>query len=85
YGLGAIHAASAWQAGATGSGVTVAVIDSGVDHTQADLAVNVSPQSTDVFSSRNAPDGQDNHGTLVAGIIASAFNGFGTVGVAYNA
>lgn len=85
YGLSAIHAESAWQAGATGSGVTVAVIDSGVDHTQADLAVNVSPQSTDVFTSRNAPDGQDNHGTLVAGIIASAFNGFGTVGVAYNA
>jgi Subtilase family len=85
YGLAAIHAEAAWQAGATGSGVTVAVIDSGVDHTQADLAVNVSPQSTDVFTSRNAPDGQDNHGTLVAGIIASAFNGFGTVGVAYNA
>ena len=84
YGVGAIHAA-AWQAGATGSGITVAVIDSGVDHTQADLAVNVSPQSTDVFTSRNAPDGQDNHGTLVAGIIAAAFNGFGTVGVAYNA
>lgn len=85
YGLGAIHADAAYQQGATGAGITVAVVDSGVNHTQADLATNVSALSTDVYASRNAPDGEDNHGTLVAGVIAAAYNGFGTVGVAYKA
>jgi hypothetical protein len=84
YGLTNIHASAAYNAGATGAGVTVAVVDSGVNHTQADIAVNVSPSSTDIYTSRNVPDGEDNHGTLVAGVIGAAFNGFGTIGVAYN-
>lgn len=63
----------------------MAVLDSGVDHTQVDLAANVSPLSTDVVGTRNGPDGEDKHGTYVAGVIASSFNGLGTIGVAYNA
>jgi hypothetical protein len=83
YGLTNIHASAAYDAGATGAGITVAVVDSGVNHTQADIAANVSPLTTDIYTSRNAPDGEDNHGTLVAGIIGAGFNGFGTIGVAY--
>ena len=58
-------------------------MDSGVNHSQADIAANVSPSSTDIYASRNVPDGEDNHGTLVAGVIGAGFNGFGTIGVAY--
>jgi len=59
------------------------VVDTGVDPNQADLLGAVSSQSTDVYASRNAPAGEDTHGTYIAGIIASRFNGMGTIGVAY--
>ncbi len=32
---------------------------------------------------RNQPTGDDSHGTYVSGVIAAGFNGFGTIGVAY--
>ncbi|MFN3930113.1 MAG: S8 family peptidase [Brevundimonas sp.] len=73
----------AWEAGATGAGVRVAVIDSGIDFSQADLQGRISAASTDVIAGRNAPQGGDDHGTRVSGVIASNFNGFGTIGVAY--
>ncbi|MCA0366537.1 MAG: S8 family serine peptidase [Proteobacteria bacterium] len=73
-----------WQAAATGKGVTVAVIDSGVSSSQADLSGRISSASTDVVVGRNTPYvANDSHGTLVSGVIASNFNGMGTVGVAY--
>jgi len=75
---------TAWNAGATGRGITVGVIDSGVDQDQPDLAGRLSPLSVDIVAGRNAPNGSDNHGTFVAGVVAAGFNGFGTVGVAYN-
>lgn len=75
---------TAWNAGATGAGITVGVIDSGVQQDQPDLAGRISPLSIDIVSGRNAPNGTDNHGTFVAGVVAAGFNGFGTVGVAYN-
>ena len=90
YGLAMINALSAYQAGATGKGVTVGVVDSGVDASNADLAANVSPLSADIVAGRNQPGGYTNtttvqvsHGTLVAGVIAAGFNGFGSLGVAY--
>lgn len=78
--MGAI---AAWNDGATGAGVTVAVIDSGIQFDSEDLAGRISPASTDVIAGRNTPQGEDTHGTYVSGVIASAFNGFGTIGVAY--
>lgn len=85
YGLAAIHADAAYAAGASGAGIVVAVVDSGVKANPPDLAGNISPLSTDIITARNQPYGVDPHATYVAGVLASTFNGAGTIGVAYNA
>ncbi|WP_300158249.1 S8 family serine peptidase [Solidesulfovibrio sp.] len=71
----------------TGKGVTVAVVDQGVEYAHPDLASNI--DTTLSFSGiSSAMDGQpvmstDNHGVAVAGVIAAvAGNGIGGVGVA---
>jgi hypothetical protein len=79
-----IRATSAWNAGATGLGINVGVIDSGIHFSQPDLAGRISSASTDIVAGRLTPDGPDNHGTFVSGVIAAGVNGFGTVGVAYD-
>ncbi|MBM7774887.1 subtilisin family serine protease [Actinokineospora baliensis] len=63
-----IGAPVAWQAGYTGTGVKVAVLDSGIDKKHPDLATRVVQART--FS--DAPDGLDRigHGTHIASIIA---------------
>ena len=78
-----VRATSAWNAGATGAGINVGVIDSGIHFVQPDLAGRISTASTDVVPGRSTPDGPDNHGTFVSGVVAAGFNGFGTIGVAY--
>ncbi|MEI7933383.1 MAG: S8 family peptidase, partial [Alphaproteobacteria bacterium] len=82
--LGAIHPESAWTAGATGAGIVVAVIDVGVDLSNADLAGRISPDSTDLTGPHSA-FAQDTHSTIVSTIIAADFNNQFTVGVAYEA
>lgn len=85
-GLAAIGAIPAYQAGATGDGITVAVIDTGIDVDHADLVGNISPFSTDVVA-RTLPTVSDpeGHGTNVAGIIAAVRNDIGLHGVAFEA
>ena len=61
----------------------MAVVDTGIKFSSQDLAGRISPASTDIVVGRNMPEGASNHGTFVSGVIASAFNGFGTIGVAY--
>jgi subtilisin family serine protease len=63
-----IGAPAAWQAGYTGEGVKVAVLDTGVDQTHLDLASRELGEKN--FS--DAPDGVDRfgHGTHVASTIA---------------
>jgi subtilisin len=65
-----------------GSGVGVAVLDTGVDLAHADLAGTV-----DAFNSFGGPSCQDDegHGTHVTGIIAARDNSVDVVGVAPNA
>lgn len=41
WGLDAVNAPQAWDAGATGAGVRVAVLDSGIDHDNLDLVDNI--------------------------------------------
>ena len=83
--LAATRVPAAWAA-STGVGVTVAVIDTGVDRTRPDLAGKlVSPAYLDPVSREIVagyePD-RDGHGTHVAGIIAARADGRGVTGVA---
>ena len=64
---------SAYAAGATGRGVRVAVIDTGVDLDHPELAGRIAAASTDIVSGDPAQvDDVDGHGTAVAGVIAGA-------------
>lgn len=86
YGVVNTKAIAAWNQGATGEGINVGVIDTGIDYAQPDLNGRISNLSVDVVAGRNTPNSPDErHGTRVAGIIAAGSNGFGTVGVAYGA
>jgi subtilisin family serine protease len=77
--LGELHAAS------TGRGVTIAVVDTGLDFTHPDLAGRVTRAVDFVGRSRGRFNG-DFHGTAVAGVIAAVGgNGIGGVGVAPDA
>lgn len=70
---------------ATGKGVTVAVIDTGVDDTHEDLSGQTDLQMNFVDSNRNVFR-NDLHGTAVAGIIAAKTNNAsGIVGIAPDA
>jgi len=79
----------AHRRGWTGSGVTVAVVDTGVDTDHPDLDANIVAGYDFIWSSSDpTPVGQGNyrsHGTHVAGIIAAENNGIGITGVAYDA
>lgn len=89
--LQAIQAPEAWAEGATGKGVTVAVLDSGIDYTNPEFAGRIHWASRS-FIKNDGPNGDNNsvldlrgHGSHVAGIIAAAADGKGVTGVAPNA
>ncbi|WP_030438884.1 S8 family serine peptidase [Actinoplanes subtropicus] len=80
-----IHAMDAW-ASSTGSGVTVAVIDTGVDATHEDLAGQVLPGMDFVTGVAGAGIDPNGHGTFVAGTIAAITgNGLGISAIAPDA
>jgi len=85
--LAQIGAAEAW-ATSTGSGITIGVVDSGIDADHPDLAGKIVAQADCVgrpCREGSAPDG-DGHGTSVAGVAAaSTNNGTGIAGVAPDA
>ena len=72
----------AWQAGYTGSGVKVAVLDSGVTPMSNELTLAGNAYTSS--SSSSATDG-NGHGTHVAGIIGAKSNSIGGAGIAPNA
>jgi len=84
WGLEAIGARAAYDAGLTGKGVTVAIVDCGIATAQREVLKNVSRRSTDVVAGRRLPI-SDPHGAYTAAPLAAALNGRGMVGVAYNA
>ncbi|KAI8983105.1 peptidase S8/S53 domain-containing protein [Pilobolus umbonatus] len=77
-----------WGQGITGRGVTVAVVDDGLDRTHADLKDNyVASNSYDFVTHSDNPRPislDDSHGTRSAGIIAAAKNDICGIGVAYD-
>jgi len=81
--LAKIEAESAWKV-ATGSNVTIAVIDSGVDLDHPELALRV-VEGYDFVNDDSEADDDYGHGTLVAGVAAAAANnGAGIAGLAWN-
>ena len=89
WGLDAIDAPEAWALGERGAGVRVAVVDSGISSSHADLAPNlnmalatsfVPGEHVDIDTLPSPPT--FNHGSWVAGIVGAADNGTGMIGVA---
>lgn len=66
-----IGAPAAWQAGNTGAGSKVAVLDTGIDTTHADLADAV-VQAQDFTGSESGSDDRFGHGTHVASIVTGS-------------
>lgn len=85
WGLGVVNAYPAYAAGATGRGVVVALIDVGLEGAQPEVVANLSPASTDLVAARDPASPASRHGGYVAGTLASALNGSGVLGVAYDA
>jgi subtilisin family serine protease len=82
----AIHAPDAWDAGATGAGVRVAILDGGIASNHPDLVDNIDFSASTSFVPGAAFDEEAVdafwHGSHVAGIVAAEDNGFGTIGIA---
>jgi subtilisin len=81
WGVKRIGAGSVHSDGRLGSGVKVAIIDSGIDNTHPELAGNYIG-GYDFADKDNDPMDKDGHGTHVAGTVAAVRNGSGVVGAA---
>jgi hypothetical protein len=77
-------AITAWQQGATGQGVKIAVVDSGINPNLAEFTGRIDPASRDVAGNRGLGD-DDGHGTAVAATAAAARNDAQNVGIAFDA
>lgn len=86
-----INVTGVWERNITGAGVTVVVVDDGIQHNLADIQPNYSPEGSYDLNSNDPdpmphPDGpsDNHHGTRCAGEIAAVSNNsFCAVGVAY--
>ncbi len=78
------NAITLWQAGNTGAGVAIGIIDTGIDTDNPEFAGRISAASRDV-AGNSTFEAEDDHGTNVALIAAAARNGSGVVGIAYDA
>ncbi|XP_069787895.1 neuroendocrine convertase 2 isoform X3 [Narcine bancroftii] len=87
-----LNVAEAWEMGYTGKGVTIAIMDDGIDYLHPDLADNYNAEASYDFSSndpfpypRYTKDWFNSHGTRCAGeVSAAANNNICGVGVAYS-
>ena len=84
-GPGFHNAVTAYQAGATGAGITVGVIDSGINPNSHEFTGRIHPQSGDVTSGGRALSDEDGHGTEVSRVIAAAKDDRDVHGIAFNA
>ncbi|MCR4265753.1 S8 family serine peptidase [Nitratireductor sp. ZSWI3] len=91
WGLAAVNAQKAHEAGYSGKGVRVGFIDSGLDIGHSEFTGRVSPDSLDIDASfaagRAMPvrGDEEGHGTFIAGVMAAGRDGKGMHGIAYDA
>jgi hypothetical protein len=83
----AANAIVAYNAGASGTGVKIAILDSGLTDALGEFTGRIDAASKDVASNRGYADGdaKDGHGTSVTAVAAAGRNGTQIMGVAYNA
>ncbi|HVL78993.1 MAG TPA: S8 family peptidase [Sphingomicrobium sp.] len=74
---------SAYEKGFTGSGIKIAVIDSGINPSLGEFAGKIDPASRDLYNTRGVSD-EDGHGTAVSAVAMAAKNNSGMHGVAFD-
>jgi hypothetical protein len=79
-----MNALAAYNAGATGAGVGLAIIDSGIDLQSGEFENRLSPSSR-ALAGNSTIDDESGHGTAVAFAAAGRRNGVATHGVAFGA
>jgi len=86
WGHTAVRATDAWEQGYRGEGVTVAMLDSGIDCGHPDLYANVIyGLAASFYPGQHVCEvdyAQGSHGTFTSGIVAAPDNGLGVIGVA---
>ncbi len=91
WGMTGINAPQAWDVSHGSSGVTVAIVDTGIDGTHPDLSGRVLAgyefvSDRALSAGANSDDAYEGHGTHVSGIVAaSTNNSAGVAGVAWTA
>lgn len=83
--IAAVGAAAAWQAGFTGKGVTVALLDTGIDTKHPDLSGSFRGGAGDWFDvhgEHKQPVDRHGHGTQIAGLVVGTGASGQTLGVA---
>ena len=78
------NAIGAWQHGASGLGVKIGFVDTGLNPALSEFSGRIDPASKDVAGSRSMGDSWG-HGTAVASIAAGARDDSGMQGVAFDA
>ncbi|WP_404711071.1 S8 family peptidase [Sphingomonas sp. MMS24-J13] len=77
-------AISAWNAGSTGAGITIAILDTGLSDPTGQFTGRISSASTSLSDSAGYAD-QDGHGTAIAAVAAAARNASDIEGLAFGA
>ncbi|WP_202078324.1 S8 family peptidase [Caldalkalibacillus salinus] len=87
WGVPHVQGTAAHEGGHTGSGVKVAILDTGIDNEHEDLAANVKGGYSVFTDDENSDPFYDGngHGTHVAGTVAAVDNTLGVLGVAHQA
>lgn len=87
WGVPHVQGTQSHQAGYTGQGVKVAILDTGIDKSHPDLSSNVKGGYSVFTDAANSNPYNDvhGHGTHVAGTVAALNNNIGVIGVAYDA
>lgn len=81
WGVSRIGADKIWDT-ATGIGVTVAIIDTGIEITHPDLQGKI-VKGYDFVNDKESAEDDNGHGTHVAGIVTATQNNAGTIGVSH--